>query len=73
MLGLDHVRDRLCLAEVELPREKRPPREFAGLSLPHPGRQAREHDVARDHRRAVDVQFHDVLAGVAGRGDEQQR
>ena len=60
----DEVGDGFGLGEVEAAVEEGALGEFAGAGLTAPRLDERPHDLALDELRAVDVEFHRVLAGV---------
>ena len=71
--GVDQVRDRLRLRQVQLVVEEGALRELARQGAPraqlhHPGDQRLE-----DQRAAVAMQLEDVLAGVGVRAGEEER
>ena len=71
--GIDQIRDRLCLGEVELPVEKRAAREFSRLRDARP-----EIEAAAEHERehgsaAMSVQLQNALSGIRRGGGEVER
>ena len=72
-LRFDKIGDGRRRVQIHLAVEKRAAGELAGLRHARAARQQRAHDLARDDRRTVRLQFECVFARVAVRGGKKQR
>ena len=70
--GVDQVRHRLRLHEVEAPVQERAQRELAGLGQARAGGDGRAHDLAQQRQAAVRADLDDVLGGVRMRSREER-
>jgi hypothetical protein len=59
--------------QIQLAVEKGAPRELARFGQPRATGEQRADDLARDDRRAVDLQFQNCLPGIAVRRRERDR